>query len=198
MYKKKIPVPFAPGPVPYSKSNEEKEKKFFPVHVSSEPVSLPGSARIRIKNWLRDPDPHGRCGPGSGNIFNFFNFTYKDPDPGSGSESGIHMDMIWIPDPDPDPQEYLCRSKTLLLIRFDKSINKKWELVNKDSCLFCSGSGTVKNQSIKYETVDARGYCLWNSWIQYSSIQVLEVDGIQNLVCAASKNQSIKKKNFKQ
>ena len=50
VYKKKIPVPFAPGPVPYSKSNEEKGKKFFPVHVSSEPVSLPGSARIRIKN----------------------------------------------------------------------------------------------------------------------------------------------------
>ena len=50
VYKKKIPVPFAPGPVPYSKSNEEKEKKIFPVHVSSEPVSLPGSARIRIKN----------------------------------------------------------------------------------------------------------------------------------------------------
>ena len=24
VYKKKIPVPFAPGPVPYSKSNEEK------------------------------------------------------------------------------------------------------------------------------------------------------------------------------
>ena len=50
VYKKKIPVPFAPGPVPYSKSNEEKEKKIFPVHVSSEPVSLPGSAGIRIKN----------------------------------------------------------------------------------------------------------------------------------------------------
>ena len=172
-----------------------KRKKIFPVHVSSEPVSLPGSARIRIKNWLRDPDPHGRCGPGSGNIFNFFYLFYLQ---GSGIWIRIRDPYGHDLDPGSGSAGYLCRSKTLLLIRFENSINKKWELVNKDSCLFCSGSGTVKNQSIKYETVDARGYCLWNSWIQYSLIQVLEVDGIQNLVCAASKNQSIKKKIFKQ
>ena len=45
VYKKKIPVPFAPGPVPYSKSNEEKEKKFF--------------LSMSLQNQFRFRDPHG-------------------------------------------------------------------------------------------------------------------------------------------
>ena len=45
VYKKKIPVPFAPGPVPYSKSNEEKNKKNF--------------LSVSLQNQFRFRDPHG-------------------------------------------------------------------------------------------------------------------------------------------
>ena len=49
VYKKKIPVPFAR--VRYRTVNQTRKRiKKFPVRVSSESVSLPGSARIRIKN----------------------------------------------------------------------------------------------------------------------------------------------------
>ena len=43
VYEKKIPVPFAPGPVPYSKSNEEKNKK----------ISCPCLFRISFASGIR-------------------------------------------------------------------------------------------------------------------------------------------------
>ena len=45
VYKQKIPVPFAPGPVPYSKSNVEKNKKNF--------------LSVSLQNQFRFRDPHG-------------------------------------------------------------------------------------------------------------------------------------------
>ena len=55
VYKKKIPVPFAPGPVPYSKSNEEKNKKNF--------------LSVSLQNQFRFRDPHKELTPGPGSTW---------------------------------------------------------------------------------------------------------------------------------